>query len=310
MMWAMLIVMGVLTAAVGATVGSFINVCVYRIPWEKSVIWPASHCPKCLTAIRPVDNIPIVSWFLLRGKCRTCGLAISPRYPLIELFTSALFTTVYFITVVRPNLDRYGAAPIEDLARAGYQCILIAFLMAASLIDIDLMIIPDRVTVTGMVAGLAIGVIAPGIRPEPATSADWLGGFWVGLAGLLVGGGSMLLVRVLGALIFRKEALGMGDVTLMAMIGAFLGWRPIILTVFLASFLGIFHTVPKIIALAAKRLTGGKSFRNDHELTFGPYLSAAAVLLMLTWEWVWNGWAKTFFESIRVVFWYLAGMDS
>ncbi len=308
-MWTMMILMGVAAALIGAVVGSFLNVCIYRIPWEKSLVWPASHCPKCLEPIEPKDNIPILSWVLLGGKCRRCGLPISFRYPLIELLTSVMFAAAFMVYVVLPNLSRYGTVPSEDLLRFGYHAVLIALLIAASMIDVDLTLIPDQITVTGMILGLAVGAIFPEIRPGPSTALSHWSGFWVGLKGLLVGAALPLSIRTVWRLVRSREAMGLGDATLMGMIGAFLGWQAAILTFFLAAFLGLFHAAVKIAVLVAKLLTGARRRQSDDELAFGPYLSLAAVILMLCWRIVWLGAAQTYFEGFYVVFWYMLGYD-
>ncbi len=145
--------------ALGTVVGSFVNVCVYRIPFQKSVIWPGSTCPKCLCPIAARDNVPIVGWLLLRGACRRCGLAISPRYPLVELLVGLLFVAVYATDVVfgAPS----GILDTTDFYRLLYHLILVSCLVVATFIDYDFYIIPDEVTVTGMVLGLLLGTLLP-----------------------------------------------------------------------------------------------------------------------------------------------------
>lgn len=287
---------------VGAVVGSFLNVCIYRIPWQKSVIWPASMCPKCLAPIAFHDNIPIVSWLALRGECRRCGRPISSRYALIEFLVGALFVAVFLVDVARPIWGR--PEPIL-FARMAYHQALVALLLVATFIDYDLQIIPDEVTVPGMVIGLLGGLLAPGIRPDPAGAATALGGMVVGLVGMAAGGGLTFVIRFVFSRVFGREAMGFGDVTLMAMIGAFLGWQMAVLAFFLAPFFGLGHAAWKLVKYLKKRLIGAQSSSADRELAFGPYLSMAAVALVLSWPWLWPAWAKGFFQTLTVVFWFL-----
>ena len=171
-----LLLLGFFVFAVGTVVGSFLNVCIYRIPWEKSVIWPGSHCPRCWRPILAMDNIPIVSWLALRGECRQCGEPISPRYPLIELLVGLLFLGLYYVDVVHGERGRYGYEIGQPLATFGYHALLVALLVAATFIDYDLYVIPDSITVTGMICGIALGTLNPMIRPDPAAATTHLGG--------------------------------------------------------------------------------------------------------------------------------------
>ena len=307
MYWELHAILGTLTFLLGTVVGSFLNVCIYRIPWEKSVIWPESRCPKCLAAIAPRDNVPILGWLALGGACRNCRQRISARYPLIELLVGLLFLAVYLVDVATASRAMIGPAPAVPALRAAYHMALLAFLVAATFIDYDLWIIPDEVTLPGMAIGLLMAALVPAIRPELPPTATWWDGLRIGLIGWAVGGGIVWSVRILGGLAFRKEAMGFGDVTLMAMIGAFLGWQAAILTLFLGAMLGLVHALGKLAILAGKWLAGRKISGADRELPFGPYLSMAAVLLMLGWPWLWPGWARNFFETLAVVFWWLLG---
>ncbi len=281
--------------AIGSVVGSFINVCVYRIPWQKSILWPASHCPRCLRAIEPRDNIPILGWLALGGKCRGCALPISPRYPLVEALVGTLFAAAYVSDVV------YGGARLLEpaaFARLAYHAVLIALLVVATFIDYDYFIIPDSVTITGMLLGLGLGTLFPQVRPDPSGSDTALGGFLTGLLGWAVGGGLVWFVRLLGGFVFRREAMGFGDVTLMAMIGSFLGWQAAVLTFFLAPFFGLTHALWKLVRLVAKLILGRPVTGADREIPFGPYLSMAALTLLLTWLWIWPRWAEGLFHAL------------
>jgi leader peptidase (prepilin peptidase)/N-methyltransferase len=288
--------------AVGAVVGSFLNVCIYRIPWQKSVIWPASCCPRCLSAIAPQDNIPVVSWIALRGECRNCGLGISPRYPSIEALVGVLFAGVYLADVVYGVKIPWGHLPAWVSLRLVYHLTLVSLLVAATFIDYDLTIIPDQITVPGMIVGIGLGTLCPEIRPEPANSHTAWDGLMVGVVGWLVGGGLTQSVRLIGSLALRREAMGFGDVTLLAMIGSFLGWQMAVLTFFLAPFFGLGHALWKGFVYVLKRLSGHPGSSADREIPFGPYLSMAALALLLSWHWLWTAWAKNFFYTLRVLF--------
>jgi leader peptidase (prepilin peptidase) / N-methyltransferase len=307
--WPILLILGLGLFAIGTVVGSFLNVCINRIPWQKSVIWPGSRCPKCLHAIAVRDNIPIVGWFALRGECRTCGAPIAARYPLVEALVGLLFIGVYLIDIVYGPRTAWGEIPAEVFLSWFYHSALVALLVVATFIDYDLTLIPDQITVTGMVIGLTLGTLWPAIRPEPATASTHAGGFWVGMIGLLVGGGLTWFVRVTGSLALRREAMGVGDVTLMGMIGAFLSWRAAVMTFFLAPFFGLAHALWKLVRSIGKRLSGAPSSSSDREIPFGPYLSMAAVALLLSWPWLWPNWAKSYFATLSMLFWWMLGVD-
>ena len=303
------IVVGAWLFALGTVVGSFLNVCIYRIPWEKSVVWPPSHCPKCWNAILARDNLPILGWVFLRGKCRQCRASISIRYPLIELLVGLLFVGVYLVDVIYGARDWPGEIPAWHFATWFYHIILVSLLVASTFIDYDLYLIPDQITVPGMIAGLGLGTLYPWIRLEPALASTHWGGFWVGLIGLLVGGGLTWGIRFVASALAGREAMGLGDVTLMAMIGAFLGWQAAILTFFTGPFFGLAHALSKMIRSWVKRAAGIQLSSNDREIPFGPYLSMAAVALIVTWPWFWSGWAKDLFSTLFVVFLWMLGLE-
>jgi leader peptidase (prepilin peptidase)/N-methyltransferase len=277
--------------AIGTVVGSFLNVCIYRIPWEKSVIWPASHCPRCLHPIAPQDNIPVLSWVALRGECRQCGAPISVRYPLIELLVGLLFAAVYLTDVVYASKIPWGVLPTWVTLRVAYHTCLVALLVAATFTDYDLTIIPDEFTYTGMAVGIGLGVLFPEIRLEPSSATTHWDGLLVGLTGWLVGGGLTWAVRAVGSLALRREAMGSGDVTLMAMIGSFLGWQAAVLTFFIGPFFGLAHALYKGLTWLGKKLRRQKTSIADREMPLGPYLSMAALTMLLSWPWLWPGWA-------------------
>ena len=306
--WPLLAFLGFGVFCVGTVVGSFLNVCIYRIPWQKSVIWPASHCPRCFGAISANDNVPIVGWLALRGECRTCGLPISARYPLIEALVGLLFLGLYVVDVLLAPREAWGQIPTSSLAVLAYHAVFVSLLVAATFIDYDLLIIPDEVAVTGMVLGVGLGAAFPWIRPEPSTALTHWSGLAVGIGGMLAGAGLTASVRSTFSFLLRREAMGFGDVTLMGMIGAFLGWQAAVLTFFIFPFFGLAHASWKLVKYIGKRLAGVQSSSADREIPAGPYLSMAATFLVFTWPWLWPHWAKGLFETLRVVFWWMLGV--
>lgn len=295
MTWTLHAILLPLWFVTGTLIGSFANVCIYRIPWQKSIFWPPSTCPKCLTAIAPRDNLPILSWLLLGRACRACREPIPARYPLVELTVGLLFACLYMADVwAEPRLIHAGALPAA-VARLLYHSALVALLVIATFIDYDLQIIPDEVTLPGMALGVGVGALWPAIRPDPGRADSPVDGLIVGVIGLAVGAGVIYAVRALGYLIFRKEGMGLGDVTLVGMIGAFLGWQAVPLTLFLGAMLGLFHAAGRMVLILGDRLAGRTA--RDTAIPFGPYLSMAAFLLMVSWRWLWPGWAGPLFRT-------------
>jgi leader peptidase (prepilin peptidase)/N-methyltransferase len=251
----------VLVFLFGACVGSFLNVCIYRIPRDESVVTPRSHCPNCGKLIAWYDNVPMLSYVILRAKCRHCGLRISPRYFLVELLTAVLFLLVW---------DHHWLT-----AQTPAYWLIVAGLVVAMFVDFDHMIIPDRISLGGMVAGLAFSAIAP--------SLHWTDDVVVSLirsaVGLIAGSGSLWLVGFFGKLAFKKDAMGLGDVKLLGGLGAFLGWQAVLFIIMISSVLGSFVG---LFLIATRK----KEFQS--RIPFGPYLSIAAVIWMLGGDQWWN----------------------
>lgn len=241
--------------AFGAVVGSFLNVCIHRLPREESIVNPPSHCPGCNQRIRWRDNIPLLSYLVLRGKCRHCHTRISPRYFFVELLTAILFLASWL-------KFRDTSVPL-----AAIYWIVLAGFIAATFIDIEHYIIPNEITVGGAVAGLAISALYPALHGAQTI----LGGLGWSALGAFVGGGTLLVVAILGEKIFKKEAMGMGDVKLLAAIGAFLGWQAALFSVFASSLVG------GVVGLTLV-LIGGKEWSS--RIPYGPYIAFGAVVWM------------------------------
>lgn len=241
---------------VGACLGSFLNVCIYRIPLGRSVIYPGSHCAACGAPIPWQHNIPVVSWFLLKGRAACCGTKIDGRYPVVEALTAGLMWAVWQI---------YGHEPVI----AFIHTLAVSGLLLATFIDIDHFIIPDRVSLGGCVLGLGFAVIFP----EFIGAENWLQGLWRSFLGLAVGGGLLFIIAVLGLVVFRKEAMGMGDVKLVAAMGAFYGWEVVPFVVAVASFIGS--------AFGLATLLYRRRHRWGVAMPFGPHLAAAALIYIL-----------------------------
>jgi len=229
----------------GAIIGSFLNVCIYRLPKKASIVTPGSHCPHCGKKIRFYDNIPIVSYLVLMGKCRHCKGPISPRYPVVEglfgLLTLALF------------LKHGPTVPFILLSAFTATLIIITF------IDLDYQIIPDSLSIPGIFVGIAASFFIPLLSwPES-------------VIGALVGGGFLLLVAAGYKWVTGREGMGGGDVKLLAMLGAWLGWKAIPFILFSSSLIGVF--IGGGIGLLQK--TGLKS-----KIPFGPFLALSAIIYM------------------------------
>jgi len=221
----------VAVAGVGAIIGSFLNVVIHRVPREESIAFPASRCPSCGTAIRPYDNIPVVSWAVLRGRCRSCRAPISARYPAVELLTATLFALTFWL---RSGLTL--SLPF-DLA-------FVAAIIALVFIDAEHMILPDAITYPGVAIALVARALVPNLYGVAslfgahAGVPAWLLSLVGALVGALVGGGFLWLVGWLWERVRGVEAMGLGDVKMMFMVGAYLGWPLTLLTIFVGVLTG------------------------------------------------------------------------
>ncbi|HVS16592.1 MAG TPA: prepilin peptidase [Thermoanaerobaculia bacterium] len=244
----------VYSVLVGLIVGSYLNVVVHRLPRGQSTVTPRSRCPSCRHPIRLRDNVPLVSWLLLRGRCRHCQSRISWRYPLVEASTAALFAG---------SVVRFGATPSAVVA-----ALFCALCLALALIDAEHYLLPNKITYPGIVLGLALSPFAE----------------WTDLRssalGAVVGAGSLSLLIGLWYLLRRTQGMGWGDPKMLAMVGAFLGLLSTVLTLFLASLLG---SLVGAVLLARRRAD------LQSRLPFGVYLAVGAVLSLFFGP-GWVGW--------------------
>lgn len=264
----------VFAALFGLVVGSFLNVCIFRLPRHcMSVVRPRSRCPRCLRTIPWYDNIPVLSWVALRGRCRGCRAPISPRYAAVELLTGALFAWAAARQLWGPN-DPGAREAAVFLVHAWF----LGSMVVCAFIDLDFRILPDEVTLPGVVLGLAVSAAFPFLHEGGLPGAIGnrpLAGLAASALGAVVGGGTLWGVGVVGKLVFRKEAMGFGDVKYMAMIGSVLGWKGVLLTFVLACLFGSLVGVGKYVAV-----------RRMGYVPFGPFLSAGALVMLLAPEWV------------------------
>ncbi len=293
----------------GAGVGSFVNVCVYRLPYERSLLWPGSRCGRCFQRIRWYDNLPLISYWVLRGRCRTCGAPFSIRYFLVELFAALVFTGLFYLEIVRNVLGlsflndqqfnlSAGWVPLAAWGVFLHHATLFAFLLAASLCDVDDMEIPLGLTITGTVIGLTLATVfawpfpsetaaAPRrFGPPPAglyawpvwyplpawlPQGSWKLGLLTGLAGAAAGMVVLRGVRAVFGWARGLEGLGLGDADLMMMAGAFVGWQPVLMAFFVSAFPALFFAVFQLLR------------KGDQRLPFGPSLAAGVLLTVFLW---------------------------
>lgn len=243
-------------AIFGAIIGSFLNVVIARLPADESIVRPGSRCPGCGRPIASHDNIPVLSYLLLRGRCRECGARISIRYPLVELLTAAAFAFSY-----------HWFGPTLDLAAA---LVLLSALIAITFIDLDHRIIPNEISLPGIPVGFLFGSMRPSV------------GFADAGLGVLLGGGALFALAYGYEKIRGREGMGMGDVKLLAMIGGFMGWQGVLVTLVVGSFVG---SAVGIAFMIRERGT------LQYAVPFGPFLALGAAFYLF--------WGAELFE------WYL-----
>ncbi|MCK6529019.1 prepilin peptidase [Myxococcota bacterium] len=266
--------------ALGLVVGSFLNVVIHRVPEDRSVVRPGSACPRCQAPIAARDNVPVLGWLLLGGHCRSCGEGIPARYPAVELLTGLVAAAVWVRVV--PRVDLVHVAPILGPPALGADPGVVALpvmptgfdvasflvyfgffaaLIAVSFIDLDHGIIPNVISLPGIVVGIAAIALLNVLGPAEISVAE-------SAIGAFAGGFLLFAIAWIGAFVFRRDAMGMGDVKLLAMIGAFLGaWPTLLLTLLVSSLLG------SLVGIAGG-ITAGRIF--GRELRYGPFLALGA----------------------------------
>jgi len=263
--------------AVGLVIGSFLNVCIVRLPRGGSIVTPPSHCPRCQSGIKFYDNIPVLSFLFLRGKCRNCGEPISWRYPLVELMNALVYVWI-----------------VNEFWLGGEAVLLMALcssLIVITFIDLDHLIIPDVITLPGMIVGLSLAPFFMSQLGDPLPfyldrflphAGPYLTGFLNSLIGLILGGGPLLAIGWIWEKLRHVEAMGGGDVKLMGMVGSFLGWKGALLTIMLGAMAG---SVVGLLLIVLQRHKMGKY------IPFGPFLAVGA--------------AASAFYGTDIVTWYL-----
>ncbi len=261
----------------GSLIGSFLNVCIYRIPAEKSIVFPGSTCA-CGQPIKWFDNIPILSWFILRGQARCCGAPYSFRYPFVELLTASLFL---------------GAWIQHPHATATCLWLLVSMLVCATFIDLDHMEIPDRFSIGLALCGLILSAIVPSLHgiSEPVYAAASIKGLFESALGIMIGSGMILWIALGAETMLRKEAMGFGDVKLVGGIGAFLGWQGATFALFGGAVIGTIVVLLWAVIRGAIGKSSGKKKGDSNnkgligrEIPFGPMLASGALIYTLVLE--------------------------
>ena len=251
----------------GLVVGSFLNVCIHRIPEGISIVWPASKCVYCSKRIVWYDNIPVLSYLFLRGKCRHCQHKISVQYPIVEFLTG-----IVFLLLFRSVLMVSSGTTCAYVFFVIFCCLLIV----GSFVDLRLHIIPNEITYTGLILAPIASILCVGLHDSSGSlrffvdsGNQWIASLLASLIGIFVSGGLIFLCGVFGKLVFRKDAMGFGDVKLMGVIGGFLGWKLAVATFFIAPFFGLLFGLPRLI------------FKKGNVIPYGPFLSLAAFVCLL-----------------------------
>ncbi len=251
--------------ALGAIVGSFLNVVIHRYPREESIVFPASHCTNCNTPIKAYDNIPILSYLWLRGRCRACHEPFSIRYPLVELANALFYLAIY---------QRTGVQPLFVLVAAAVSMILVLIY-----VDAEIQILPDAIDLPGIAVGIAVGVMiqyGSGYAPELMLSPSLLDS----VAGAVIGASLLFAIAMAYKLVRKVDGMGLGDVKMIAMLGAILGWEPLFPLLVIASVIGAVIG----LAVAANSERGMQA-----AVPFGVFLGIAALVMLFfgptLWSW-------------------------
>lgn len=271
--------LSLLSILLGASVGSFLNVCIHRIPREMSIVTPRSHCPRCGKMIPWYYNLPLFSYIFLKGKCGFCEGKISARYFTVELITALLFFAVWLKFVPEGKTPPIGLVPVHHIALVPIYWLFFSSLILGTFVDFEHLIIPDRVTLGGILAGLALSAVFPLMHGETEIMRSLL---WSSL-GALLGWGSLWIIAVLGEFLLKKEAMGFGDVKLLGAIGAFLGSKAVFFTIFLSSLSGSIVGI-SLVVLGKKKM--------QSKIPYGPYIALAAIIWVLWGQALWNKYSN------------------
>jgi leader peptidase (prepilin peptidase) / N-methyltransferase len=269
---------GIAVFIFGLIIGSFLNVVIYRVPREgESIVFPSSHCPNCKTNIKAYDNIPVLGYLWLGGKCRSCKIRISPIYPLVELLVGVLYFLCFLkVSKQFPALE-HGSVQYWLTLLANV--VFISFIVPLIFIDLKYKLLHDVITKPALIVMLLLRALAPDPVVTSATREtfqlfawpDWSVAFIGSAIGAAVGGGSLWLVRFAYLQLRKIEGMGLGDVKMMLFVGAFLGWQLTALTIFLASLLG------SIVGITLIATRGGNT---KMEIPFGVFLGPAAIICL------------------------------
>jgi leader peptidase (prepilin peptidase) / N-methyltransferase len=251
----------------GAAIGSFLNVVVYRVPAGLSILWPPSRCPKCLHGLGAGENIPILGWLLLRGKCRHCKTPIAARYPIVELATAIIFVIVY---------NRFGLS-IETIGYSLFMC----WLLALSLIDLDTMTLPNPLTQSGLIVGLGFQITI-GLLGNHSIG-EMKENLFQGIFGMVLAIWIYDTIQIVGTWMLGQSAQGGGDAKLMAMIGAWLGWKSVLLTGFLASVFG---------SVLMGGALGFGLIQRRQKFPLGPFIAIGATVSLFWGDWLINSYQQ------------------
>ncbi|MGV0024043.1 prepilin peptidase [Phormidesmis priestleyi] len=256
--------------ALGAAIGSFLNVVIYRLPAGLSLLYPPSRCPRCLTRLKTQDNVPVLGWLWLKGRCRHCKSPISPRYPLVEAATGILFLWLFWV---------FGFS----IATLGYWAFF-SWLLALSLIDLDTMTLPNSLTKSGLLLGLGFQ-FANGLA---ASATDAILSLMAAVLGAVLGIWLLDGISLVGSIVFQQPAMGAGDAKLAALMGAWLGWKLFLIAGFLACAMGAFVGGGAIaLGLLDRR----------QPIPFGPFLALGAIFSLFFGEALLSGYLQLFFPT-------------
>jgi leader peptidase (prepilin peptidase) / N-methyltransferase len=254
--------------ALGASIGSFINVVVYRLPAKLSILWPPSRCPHCLNQLKAYDNVPVLGWLRLRGRCRFCKNKIAIRYPVVEALTGLIFLLVFFLFKV-------------SVFTIGYW-FFCSWLLALALIDLDTMTLPNQLTQSGLVLGLIFQMV---VGYTSGGGVELVKHLMTGIVGAVLGLWLFEAIAFIGSIALGKTAMGAGDAKLAAMMGAWLGWKYLLLAGFIACAVGAL--VGGTILLSSQKL--------GQKIPFGPFLALGAAIAIFGGEAILSAYLRLFF---------------